>query len=449
MRKALGLRPDFTAVAGKRLLIALSGGADSVALAVLLAERRETFGLTLFAGHVDHAIRPESAEDAEFCRRLCAKLDIPFRSVRIDVPAEAEAQHVGLETVARRRRLEWLEAQRIETQSDYIALAHHMDDQAETVLMHLGRGAGPEGLCGMREFSGRLYRPLLGFRKAELEETLRRRGCDWREDATNRIGDNPRNALRLHAIPELEKCYPQFVRAVARLARSEQIESDELHAQAQEYLRSNATCLPGCLGLELSSPPRRAILRRALRTLCPIPLSWDQVNDIEALCRQERGRLSLSAQWTAERTGSRLYYVRTPALLPEPEPLALNGTTRLRSVCGITARPCAPEPVRDDPLRQALNPEILRGAVLRTRREGDRIRPLGSGDRLLSDYFIDKKVDRPLRDHIALVAIGSRIHWVCGYGISQEAALKPGDRAVLLECTCEKHQYNGGTHHAE
>ena len=98
----------------------------------------------------------------------------------------------------------------------------------------------------------------------------------------------------------------------------------------------------------------------------------------------------------------------------------------------VIARPGEAVPIRDDPHRQALSAAALRGAVLRTRREGDRIRPLGCGDRLLSDYFIDKKVDRPLRDAVPLIAVGSRVHWVCGYGISNEAAVHPGDDAVEL-----------------
>ena len=151
------LAPDFSAVRGRRVLIALSGGADSVALAALLAEAREALGLTLFAAHLDHGIRPESADDADFCRALCAKLGVPFLTVRLDVPAEAARAGEGLETAARRLRHAWLRRVKDAVGADCIALAHHMDDQAETVLMHLARGAGPEGIGGMR---GALRRPV-------------------------------------------------------------------------------------------------------------------------------------------------------------------------------------------------------------------------------------------------------------------------------------------------
>ena len=432
MRRS-GEAPDFSAVRGRRVLIALSGGADSVALAVMLAEARKAQALTLFAAHLDHGIRPESAEDAEFCQALCARLDIPFRCKRIDIPAEAAALRMGVETVARLRRHEWLEACRAQTECDYIALAHHMDDQAETLLMHLGRGAGPDGLRGMRTLDGNRYRPLLGWRKAELMEYLTARGLIWREDATNRLDDTPRNALRLHVIPELEKCYPQFVSAAARYAQAAQIECDYLDGLTRDYLDGNRVAHPFYIALDISGDPPRAILRRALRAACPEDLTWDRLNALEALCEQRRGRLDLGRDHFAERAGRRIYFVpkRLPTILPVP--LALNGETRLEPLGRVVASPCAPVPVRDDPSRQVLDPAALQGAVLRTRRAGDRFRPLGCGDRLLSDYLTDKKIDRPLRDAMLLVAVGERVHWVCGLGISEEAKLTPGCGGVELK----------------
>lgn len=425
-------KPDFSAVRGKRLLIALSGGADSVALAALLCAAREADRLTLFAAHVDHGIRPESAEDAAFCRALCQRLDIPFFCERVDIPALARLSRRGFEAEARLQRYAILNRFMAETGADYIALAHHMDDQAETVLMHLSRGAGVEGVCGMRAIQpqSRLYRPLLDYRKAELVEYLKQNGFDWRDDSTNRVDDNPRNAIRLNVIPELEHSYPQFVRAAARFAKTAQIESDYLEALTGDFLSKHFADH----WLDLSELPPRAILRRALRAACPVnELPWDQLNALEALCFEPHGKIDLSADIYAERAGHRLYFVPKRIVTVEPVQLKLDGETVCEPLCTITATPCEPKPIKDDPWRQVLNREVLEGAVIRTRREGDRIRPLGSGDKLLSDYFIDKKIDRPLRDSIALIAVGNRVHWVTGYGISQDAAVHPGDGAVLLE----------------
>ena len=440
------LRPDFSEARGKRLLIALSGGADSVALAVMLAEAREACDLTLFAAHVDHGIRPESADDAGFCESLCRRLDIPFERVRFDVPGEAKRQHRGLEVIAREVRYRWLREVQNQTRSDFIVLAHHMDDQAETVLMHLGRGAGPEGICGMRRLSDGLYRPLLGFRKSELVSWLVEKGLEWREDSTNQVADNPRNSLRLYGIPALEQCYPQFVRATARFAQSAQIESDFLDVLTRDYLLKRHGDNGFCVWLDLTELPHRAIMRRAIREVCPVDgLSWEQLKALESLCHESRGKIDLSARFMAERAGNRLYFVPKDCKKTAPVALSLDGETVYKPLCTITAAPCPPVPIKTDQSRQVLKAAALRGAVIRTRRAGDRIRPLGCGDRLLSDYLIDKKADRPLRDSIPLVAVGNRVHWVCGYGISQEAAVGPDDEAVMLKYK----EYNGGKHHAE
>ena len=436
VRPHFAFAPDFSAVRGRRLLIALSGGADSVALAALLADARRECALTLFAAHVDHGIRPESPEDAEFCRTLCRQLDIPFYCARLDVPAEARRRREGLESAARWLRYEQLRRFRAEVGAELIALAHHMDDQVETVLMQLCRGTG--GAVGMRPLCGDLWRPLLGVRKAELMDYLRERGLSWREDATNAVADNPRNAIRLHVLPELEKCYPQCVPAFTRYANTSQIEGDCLDALAGEYLARGGGIDGLCRWIELEGLPHRAILRRALRQACPEPLSWEQVNALEALCGQCRGKMDVGSGVFAERTGHRLYFVQKQPPRIEPVALSLDGVTDLPGLGRVIAGPCAPVPVRDDPMRQVLNPVALAGAVLRTRKPGDRIRPLGCGDRLLSDYLTDRKLDRPLRDAIPLVAVGGRVHWVIGHGISGEAALTPGCEAVELRFERER-----------
>ena len=451
MQRECTPKPDFSDVRGKRLLIALSGGVDSVALAVMLTEAREEYDLTLFAAHIDHGIRPESAEDAEYCRKLCEKLRIPFRTERIDVPAEAKRNHWGLETAARYFRYWKLEMLFHETRSDYIVTAHHMDDQAETVLMHLARGSSLHGICGMRRLDAgsNIYRPLLRLRKSELADFLRDRGYTWREDSTNRIADNPRNAMRLNVIPEIEKWYPGFVLAVSRLSQTAQIESELLDELTAHYLFDEGSGGMYCTWLDLDPPPHRAILRRAIRARCGEDLSWEQVNAVEAMCSQTRGKLDIGPDTIAERTGSRLYFV-PKRLPPIPEaPLSLNGDTPFPPLGKLMASAWHEGPIRDNPMRQALNPTALEGAVLRTRRPGDRIRPMGGGDKLLSDYFIDKKVDRPLRDITPLIAVGNRVHWVVGFCISEEASLKSGSDAVSLQFVYDTVNYDGGKHHAE
>lgn len=427
--------PDFTALRGLRVLIALSGGADSVALTAMLSEAREDLELTLYAAHLDHGIRPDSAKDAQWCREMCDRLRIPFFTARIDVPAEAACTGEGLETAARRLRHAWLCDLRKSLGADVIALAHHMDDQAETVLMHLARGTGPEGIGGMAARSGALVRPLLGLRKRELADYLRARGLTWREDATNALGDTPRNALRLYAIPELEKTYPQFVPAAARYAESARVESDYVAAQAEAYLKSHLSRGPYGELLEIEKGLHPALLRRAIRTLCGVDVGWERLTAAANLAESERGATDLTGSIRVERGRLGLYFLHRPAPPIPQAPLFPRGKSSLPGICEITAEPAPPVPVRDDPMRQVVDAAALEGAVLRTRRPGDRFRPLGCGDRLLSDYFTDRKLDRPLRDCVALAAQGNRVLWVCGMGISEDVKLTPRTRtAALLTC---------------
>lgn len=428
--------PDFSAVRGCRLTVALSGGADSVALLCMLDSARESLGLSLFAAHVDHGIRGEdSLADAEFCRNLCAQMSIPFDCERIDVPAAARISGEGLETAARRLRYEALRRFRQLRQTDFIVTAHHLNDQAETVLMHLLRGCGPEGISGMEIFSGDLYRPLLGVPKAVLENYLTERGVPWRTDATNAIADTPRNALRLHGLPALEESYPSAVQAIARYAESAQCENRYMERAAQAFLEGHLESGP--YGQRLLHPEAadEAILRRALRKICGQQLSHERLIDLAALCRNSRGKIEITPSLRAERTPGAIYFLPPTPVLPTPVPICENGVCEWKNIGKLTVSPGQCIPVRDNPLRQMLRRDALQGAVLRTRRSGDRIRPLGCGERLLSDYMTDRKIDRPLRDFVPLVAVKDRILWVVGEGISEDAALQPGDHALCLEWT--------------
>ena len=427
--------PDFTEASGRHLLVALSGGADSVALLCLLADARSPLGLTLSAAHVDHSIRgADSRADAAFCRLLCQSLNVPFYMETIDVPRIASENAEGLETAARRLRYQALERIRAEADADWIALAHHLDDQAETVLMHLLRGCGPDGIAGMTRLSGNLSRPLLGVPKSALIPYLEQRDQNWRTDSTNLEVFTPRNALRLHALPILEESYPQAARAIARYAEAAAIENRFMEGQAASFLQSHLE--KGAYGMRLVSPETcdEAILRRAIRKLCGSETNHDKLDELANLCRRRRGRAEISASLMAERTPSAIYFLPRKAELPAPVPVRFDGDIEFGALGTLEIRPCGAIPDRTNPLRQVLRRNALQDAVLRTRRDGDRIRPLGGGDKLLSDYLTDRKIDRPLRSFLPLVAVGRHILWVVGAGISEDARLRTeNDDAVSLE----------------
>ena len=425
------LTVDFSPLAGRKALLALSGGADSVALLDLL---RRWNGCALAAAHFHHGIRGAEADaDADFCRALCANWGIEYFEGKADAPAAAAARRQGLETAARELRYAFLRQIKVQIGADFIVLAHHMDDQAETVLMHLLRGAGTSGAAGMRRQSIDLFRPLLGVRKQALIAHLRENGIPWREDRTNAVADTPRNRLRLNIMPELEALYPGAVPALYRCASLAAEEDAWLEAEAEAWLRAHREALVNGLRLRYEAPPARVLLRRALRQAAGIALDRGRSEALCELASGSGGALQLSARLRAERTASGLYLLDCAYTPPEPVDLALPGRTELPGICAVTASPWDGPCIRSNGPAQTLDLQALQGAVLRTRRAGDRIRPLGmSGSKLLSDYLTDRRIERPLRETLPLVARGDRILWVVGVGIAAEAALRPGEAGVLL-----------------
>ena len=417
--------------AGGRTLVALSGGADSVALLLLLLEA----GVDVCAAHFEHGIRGgDSVADMAFCQRLCARLRVPFFCGRADVPA-ARLPGEGLEAAARRLRYAFLRRAMGEAGAVCIATAHHADDQAETVLMHLLRGAGPAGAVGMREREGDLWRPLLHIQKQDLVAFLNARGQAWCEDATNAVADTPRNALRLGILPRMEAIYPGAGRALCRFAETQSVESDFLE-QAAAHWANCRVGLPNGAYWPLSPPPALAVLRRFFRAQLGEGATWERICALAALCARPRARASLPDGRAVEKTAHGLYIVSPAQCMPFCQPLPLDGAMDVHGLMRIVATPCAPEPIRGEPFVQALSRAALAGAVVRFRREGDWLRPLGmQGRKLLSDYFTDRKVDRPLRGYVPLVARGDEVLWAVGVGISATAAVAPGRDAVKLACT--------------
>ena len=219
------------------VVVGLSGGGDSVALLDAIVTLQESRGVRAIAAHLDHGLRPDSADDAGFCRSLSERLGVTFRSAVADVRARAASERGGIEQAARRERYEFLYAVRRETGAAAIAVAHTRDDQAETLLLRLLRGAGATGLGGMRPRRGRIVRPLLGVSRAEVRAHLRARGLGWREDPTNTDLKRVRNRIRHELMPYLEARFnPALREGLARTAGLLADEAAHLRAEADALL---------------------------------------------------------------------------------------------------------------------------------------------------------------------------------------------------------------------
>jgi tRNA(Ile)-lysidine synthase len=208
---------------GLRLAVGVSGGADSVALLRALHERRSPMGLVLHVAHMHHGLRGDEADgDLEFVRALAAELELPFHAERVDVAAEAKKAGESIEETARRLRYGWFRRLMAAGEVEAVATAHTLDDQAETVCAKFLRGAWTEGLSGIHpvvEFAeGRIVRPLVGVRRAEVEAYLKALGQSWREDSSNRDTAFARNRIRHELLPVLEGWNPRLKEHMAQMA---------------------------------------------------------------------------------------------------------------------------------------------------------------------------------------------------------------------------------------
>lgn len=241
---------------GQRLVAGLSGGVDSI---VLLHALSRLDGLPLSALHVHHGLSPNADRWAEFCAQTCARLRVPFDCVRVAVE---RGSRDGLEGAARRARHAALAA----AEADWIVLAHHRDDQAETLLFNLLRGAGFAGAAAMRERSGRLLRPLLAVGRSEIEAYARAQRLDWVEDESNADIRRSRNFLRRNVLPDLRRRFPAAAENLAAAAARFAEGLDLLDALARADLGEMAEDFPlSCATLaELDEARARNALRYLL-----------------------------------------------------------------------------------------------------------------------------------------------------------------------------------------
>lgn len=255
----------------QKVLIAVSGGADSLALAELLINSRRRFNLELCIAHFEHGLRgQDSLDDADFVKNFAEQRDIKFIGGNGDVKTFAAENKISVETAARILRYEFLSKVKGDLNLDAIVLAHHADDQAETILMRLLRGTTSEGLAAMkfRTFSeyGLLIRPLLRFRKVELENFCRQKNLSPRLDATNFEADATRNKIRLELIPTLEKFNPALVETLCRLSEVTADESDFIAAQVEKIFPVvvKKNCIVRADFLKLHPALQRAVIKKFL-----------------------------------------------------------------------------------------------------------------------------------------------------------------------------------------
>ncbi|MEK7751289.1 MAG: tRNA lysidine(34) synthetase TilS [Acidobacteriota bacterium] len=429
---------------GRRVLVAVSGGADSVALLLALHELAPRLGIRLTVAHLNHRIRGKAADrDAAFVRRLAHRIQLPVVVGRADVPRLARNSGLSLEMAARQARYDFLAKAATKVEADVIATAHTADDQAETVLLKLIRGAGPKGLAGipyratLRNMS--VVRPLLDVTRPEVEAFLRERGEPWREDLTNRDETFLRNKVRHRILPllesELNPKVRQALRRTADILREEDLWLDRLAASRLARCRSaTGTLAIPALG-KRGLAERRRVLRLWLAEagIPPEMVDFDAVDRINRLLAGPKtgGTANVAGTWTVTRQYDALAIRKTRHTAPPPyhRTIAIPGQTLVKEAGLKITASVAPGLIKDAKARPGLYPARAslnwaavgnRRVTVRSWRPGDRLRPFGmTGSKKIQDIFVDEKIPAEWRPRLPLFECGCEIVWLPGYRVAQ------------------------------
>ena len=434
---------------GTRVLAALSGGADSVCLFVLLRELSREIPFSLRAVHVHHGLRESADRDLSYCEELCAKSGIPLSVCRVDVRAALSCGG-GTEETARKLRYDafeevcraWEEEEDLPAGSVRIAAAHHLEDQAETVLFRLCRGSSVRGLAGMRSRAGRIIRPLLSVTRAQIEEELRARHLAWCEDETNGDPDFARNALRLQVFPVLkEKVNAASAQHMAAFAEEAALLEDFLRQETDRAMERCCPDGPGQVELKelLSCAPilRRHVLYRCLSAAAGREKDLEEAHvvSLEKLCESSgTGSLSMPGQVLVQKRYGVLYFLKEGTEMSAPDGFPESACAYRISVFPFSGQmekvPRGMYTKWFDYDKIGTLPEF------RTRREGDRIILDTDGTaKTLARYMLDEKIPAGLRGRMVLPFCGQDVLWIPGRRIS--AAFRIGeDTKRVLELTC-------------
>ena len=414
---------------GSTVLCAVSGGADSVYLLHRLYTLRRELDFTLAAAHFDHRLRgEESTQDAQFVEefvRLCCPAERLYTpqgpgrelpGVKLitgggDVAGEAARLRQGLEETARQMRYAFLQQAAEQAGAGLIATAHNASDNAETVLLHLGRGSGLRGLAGMPPRRGNLIRPLLTTSREEIEGYLRYRGLPWREDVTNRDDAYARNRLRHQVLPVLEDLFPGFLTRMVQTCEHLRQDEDYLSALAREAIQAarregEELVLPAAA---LADRPQSVAIRGARMLIGSMRAGNDNcaAPHLEGLVRLCRGsdpsaRLDLPGGLTARRRYGDLVLSRRAPTPLSPRALNLAGETR----AGDWIVKCTPGTYQGEgqsPLDCWLAQDRAPMPTLRPRRTGDVLAPPGRHSKSVKKWMIEAKIPACCRDGVPVV----------------------------------------------
>jgi len=431
---------------GDKILVAVSGGPDSVSMLHALHIHSEEFGITLHIAHLNHSIRGAASDlDEQFVRELAHQFGVPATIEKVDVPALKNELKLGEEEAARQARYDFLQRVAKDIGANKIAVGHTADDRAESVLLNVIRGTGIDGLGAIRPIRGNIIRPLIETWRHDIDEYILEHQLPYRVDESNIDIAYTRNRVRHELIPHLERSYnPNIKQALLRLAEIADSSSEFINNQAAQFIYSVTYHGAIDVGLFLELPMAiqyqiiRLEIERHKGNLLDVSLEQIQ-RVIAALKTEDKFAITLqSGRIYAIRDGNK-FRICPKAKPPKVEPfdieIAVPGKTTIPQIgCIIEAEIVdSVESLKTSPNIAVINADAVVGKLrVRNIRPGDKIMPFGMHEtKKLQDVFVDKKIPRADRAHAAVVIDDKKILWVVGVIASEAVRVTQKTRSII------------------
>lgn len=436
------------------VIVAVSGGPDSLCLLHMLYKMREKYNLRLVVAHLNHCLRPEAKEEARGVEELAGSLADGFETKEVDIKAYKKAQHLSEEEAGRRARYDYFYDMAKKYNAAVVALGHHFDDQAETVLLNIIRGTGPDGLAGILPARSvgkvKLIRPLLSLRRSEIEEYCRSNDLKPFSDRSNLETGYTRNKLRLELIPYLEQHFnPRIRESLYGLSELARYDRYLLRFLSEKKFKELAMFCPGRTSLHLDrllklpQSIRGRVLKLALAKFIPgkklTRLHVEQIsnlleqnkvngrvslpNDVEVFLARKMLIIKCDSKYQTESFDEMNLNIPGKVYLPGGKVI----TARIKDVNNLTWPPL--------PCQAYLDLDQLPGNSLKvqSRWAGARYHPQGSsGSKKLKDFLIDQKIPEWKRDFLPLITAENEILWVAGVRIAHPYRVTSATKKVLL-----------------
>ncbi len=418
------------------VLVAIGGGADSVALLSELVRR----GYHCVAAHCNFHLRGEESDsDEAFVRSFCESLGVELHVAQFDTRVYASEHKVSIEMAARELRYDWFFSLLDEMDIPVVAVAHHADDAAETFILNLVRGTGIRGLSGMKSLQGRVARPLLGISRQEIELYCKANGLKYVTDCTNASDDYARNRIRHHVIPELKALNPSFLSTMNQnMAHVAQV-MEIFQAQVDEFRKSYVAETEDGFAVSIAGLRAQVSAEPFLfELLAPVGLSPRAIHDV--------------ARCVAENRVGREFRAGDVRVVVDREDVIVVRDAEADLVdCEVVVDECQAEV--EIPLNVSISmfdraadytfsrdPMVMHFDAARVSfpikfrhwRVGDTFRPLGmKGEKKLSDFFVDKKISRPEKEKAWIAESDGRIIAILGMRIDDRCKVTPTTRRII------------------